>query len=119
MTRLIYQPAMLKENETNMNLEKAVRHEKAQKAQRIEIEGLALAMTLTVWVTPVSTPSFSFCAFCAFLRPFPAGFRMNTKIGFLDAGIPLAALVNVGSGGPRTIIASHLADSNQQSKQKL
>jgi hypothetical protein len=45
--------------------ENAVSREKAQKAQKKG--SLALAETITEWVTTVSTPSLSFCAF-AFLR---------------------------------------------------
>src|SRR6266498_5666414 len=55
--------------------EKAVSHEKAQKAQKRD--GFALTETFTEWVTTVSTPSFSFCAFCAFSRPSTAVFSSN------------------------------------------
>src|SRR6266567_5131870 len=53
--------------------EKAVSHEKAQKAQKKE--SLALTETFTEWVTTVSTPSFAFCGFCAFSWPSTAVFR--------------------------------------------
>ena len=53
--------------------EQAVSHEKAQKAQKKE--SLALTETFTEWVTTVSTPSFSFCGFCAFSWPSTAVFR--------------------------------------------
>ena len=47
--------------------EKAVSREKAQKAQKKG--SFALPETFTEWVTTVSTPSLSFCAFCAFSWP--------------------------------------------------
>jgi len=58
-----------------LNPEKAVSHEKAQKAQKKE--RCALAETLTGSVTTDSIPPFSFCAFCAFLWPSTAVFRLK------------------------------------------
>jgi cytosine/uracil/thiamine/allantoin permease len=67
---------------TAMNREKAVSREKAQKAQK---QGrFALAETFTEWVKTVSTPSLSFCDFCAFSRPSTAVFGM--KVFMVIAG---------------------------------
>src|SRR5438552_1280532 len=60
--------------------EKALGHEKAQKAQ--SKEGFALAETLRGSVTIVSTPPFSFCGLCAFLWPSTAVFRLHCGFQF-------------------------------------
>src|SRR6266436_4681213 len=59
----------------SISREKAVSREKAQNAQKKE--SFVLTETLTEWMTTVSTPSFSFCAFCAFSWPSIAVFRIN------------------------------------------
>src|SRR6266545_136929 len=63
----------------SISREKAVSREKAQNAQKKE--SFLLTETLTEWVTTVSTPSFSFCAFCAFSWPSIAVFRINNLLG--------------------------------------
>ena len=67
------QPGVGEERFEALNPEKAVSHEKAQKAQKKA--NFALTETFTEGVTTVSTPTFSLCAFCAFSWPSTAVFR--------------------------------------------
>src|SRR5688572_28705527 len=71
--------------------EKAVSHEKAQKAQRKE--GFAVAEILTGSGTTITIPLFSSCAFCALLWPSTAVFRITRAARQRDNAIPRQPLL--------------------------
>jgi hypothetical protein len=73
------QTVMRRNRLNHLPKKKAVSREKAQKK-----ESFPLTETFTEWVTTVSIPSFSFCAFCAFSWPSTAVFRFTARhVGFV------------------------------------